>query len=251
MRNYAVGIMNIKGLIYFTAVMVLFETTSCKKDVSITSTSGLKFHISYSVDKDSLTFDSIRFVNASGNHYSVNRLEYYLSGFTFTKSEGGSFVSPSVCYMNATEPATSDILINAVPQGNYAGLSFYIGLDPEKNKTNFLPNTLDNINMAWPDAMGGGYHFMKMEGYFLDSTGKNQNGFAMHLGKNENLVKVEIIHPFILTDQTINFGLKMNLNEWFKNPVLYDLNKDGNYSMGNVAAMTKLSQNGKDVFTLE
>jgi hypothetical protein len=53
-----------------------------------------------------------------------------------------------------------------------------------------LSTTLDNLNMAWPTAMGGGYHFLKMEGHYLDSLNTNQ-GYAIHIGKNENLMPVK------------------------------------------------------------
>lgn len=105
--------------------------------------------------------------------------------------------------------------------------------------------------MAWPDAMGGGYHFMKMEGYFLDKSGLNKNGYAMHLGNNFNLIKVDINIPISITGETQNKTLTMNINEWYKNPSFYDFEIDGNYSMGVPNAMSKLAQNGKDVFTVK
>ena len=49
--------------------------------------------------------------------------------------------------------------------------------------------------MAWPTAMGGGYHFMKVEGHYLDTSNTIQ-GFAIHLGKNNNLVNVLINQYF-------------------------------------------------------
>jgi hypothetical protein len=62
-------------------------------------------------------------------------------------------------------------------------------------------------------------------------------------------VKVKIFSTFSFSHQQRNCTLAMNLNEWFCNPETYDLNIDGNYSMGNMAAMHKLSMNGSDVFT--
>ncbi len=40
----------------------------------------------------------------------------------------------------------------------------------------------------------------------------------------------------------------MNINEWYKNPEIYDFNTDGGYSMGNMMAMMKIAGNGADVF---
>ncbi len=138
---------------------------------------------------------------------------------------------------------------DSIPVGIYSSVTFYIGLDSLTNKTGILPNSLENINMAWPDMMGGGYHFMKMEGHFLDST-NTINGYAMHLGKNPNLVTININKQINLK---INQEKKliMNINEWYKHPLIYDFNVDGNYSMSVMSAMMKLSKNGKDVFTIQ
>jgi hypothetical protein len=103
--------------------------------------------------------------------------------------------------------------------------------------------------MAWPDMMGGGYHFMKLEGSYVDSTGTY--GYAMHVGKNAYLVNCTMSHHFDLNTGLNAKELVMNVNEWFKNPAIYDFNVDGNYSMGVMAAMTKLKNNGTDIFTIQ
>jgi len=43
----------------------------------------------------------------------------------------------------------------------------------------------------------------------------------------------------------------MNMNEWFKNPAVYDFNMDGNYSMSSMMAMEKLMMNGADVLKIK
>jgi hypothetical protein len=48
----------------------------------------------------------------------------------------------------------------------------------------------------------------------------------------------------------VNFTMTMNLNEWFRNPAIYDFNVDGSSSMGSMSAMMKLAMNGPDVFRL-
>lgn len=230
---------------------VVLGIFSCKKDIAIPDPGSIKFAVEYTVDGGSLQFDTIKYLNAAGNKYSINHLEYFVSGFTFNKSDGSSHKSNSVFYANAQRPLTNSIVIDNLPQGSYTSISFFIGLDSNTNKTNFLPNTLDNINMAWPDSMGGGYHFMKMEGYFLDKTGLQKDGYTMHLGKNINLVKIDLNIPLVITKDIQTKTLTMNINEWYKNPSVYDFEVDGNYSMGLPNAMSKLTQNGKDVFTIK
>ena len=230
---------------------ILFIAGSCKDDPAKIDKGNVSFKISYSIDTDTLQIDTIKYLNAAGNKYSVNHFEYFLSGFTFYKDDNTTYTSDEVFYVNIKKPLTNVLSIQNIPFGDYKSISFNIGLDSFKNKTNSLPNTIENINMAWPDAMGGGYHFIKLEGYFLDKTGTKQDGYAMHLGTNPNLIKIELNHSFKITNSTINKKLIANINEWFKNPANYDFDIDGNYSMGVKGAMSKLAQNGKDLFKIE
>ena len=102
--------------------------------------------------------------------------------------------------------------------------------------------------MEWPVVMGGGYHFMMFEGHFIDSTGTP--GFAMHLGTSASLCPVSIQQTLSIGQADKEIRLSMNINEWFRNPAIYDFNVDGNYIMGNVQAMSKLAANGVDVFSM-
>jgi hypothetical protein len=103
--------------------------------------------------------------------------------------------------------------------------------------------------MEWPVLMGGGYHFMMLEGHFADSSGTP--GFAMHLGTNASLCPVNITDTFSLTQDDFTLHINMNINEWFRTPYVYDFNVDGNYIMGNIQSMSKIAANGFDAFTIE
>jgi hypothetical protein len=103
--------------------------------------------------------------------------------------------------------------------------------------------------MLWPDVMGGGYHFLKLEGKYLDSL-KNEKGIAIHIGLNSSLVNHHPINSDIkiVENNTSSVKLAMNLNEWFMNPYTFDFNRDGNYTMGDSTAMNFIKNNGNDVF---
>ena len=103
--------------------------------------------------------------------------------------------------------------------------------------------------MEWPDGMGGGYHFLKFEGHFVDSG--NTFGFAMHIGTNNYLVNGKLWARITLGDGVNTLNVGMNMNEWFKNPAVYDFNMDGNYSMSSMMAMEKLMMNGADVLKIK
>lgn len=224
---------------------------SCSKDDETTPAKDntLSLELSFKAGADAVLFDTILYTNAAGNVYSVSRLEFYVSNIHLQKPDSSWVDISDYSYVDARETATLTIT-NKIPlTGQFIGMKLQVGLDSVHNITNALPATNENINMAWPDMMGGGYHFMKFEGKYQD--GANTPGFAMHLGRNETLVNCMISHSFTLTEGNNKLDLVMDINEWFDHPQVYDFNVDGNYSMGVMPAMMKLSQNGVDIFTLQ
>lgn len=222
--------------------------TSCKKDIDpIESPVDIQFIINHSVDGSELIFDSILYQNDAGNQYKVTKLEYYISNITLFEADGDSTYLSDIIYINGK---TKDITvaIKKVMSGKYKKIKLNVGLNAKQNISNSLPNTSYNINMAWPDGMGGGYHFLKLEGQCKDGAGTN--GYAVHLGNNISLVTCEINKEFtIISGQ--NLKLKMNLNEWYRSPANYDFKTDGGYTMGNMVLMKKIAANGFNIFDLE
>lgn len=237
---------HLSGLLF--GLFVLFQL-SCNRDEVEPVRGSLKINLHYTVDADSLFADSIRYVNLAGNHYSITRLEYYLSDVTVQLDDGMVYHSNKVYYINALSKDYAQILIDSIPYGHYSGIRFHIGLPPERNVSYTLPNTEENINMSWPDVMGGGYHFLKLEGNVITPSGNM--GYAMHLGNNASLVN--IIAPVSLKiEAPLNtIEATMNINEWWRDPNTYDLLTDGNHIMGNQTLMSKFAANGYNVFSFK
>lgn len=203
--------------------------------------------VTHNIDALPLTYDTIRYFNEVGNHYSVTRLEYYLSGLVLKGADAtADHALAGPWYINGTWPNTFSL--GTVPAGVYSGIEIDLGLPPALNQTNALPNTMENVNMAWPIPMGGGYHFMKFEGHFMHQG--QPTGFAMHLGKNQNLVHCVINQAFVVTDDQGSLTLQFNLNEVFSNPYMYDL-ATGNQSMGSDSLMAVLRDNCTTAFLFE
>lgn len=206
-------------------------------------------NLTFECDGVSLVKDQFNYTNAAGNNYSVNRLQFYLADFTFRKTDGTEVKSDEVFFVDFFAGKNLSFKFSKIPAGNYDRIKFCIGLPPSQNLTGALPNTIENSNMAWPDMMGGGYHFLKMEGQFKFSG--NTYGYALHLGKNPHLVRIDSSKSFNLTGSSALLSMKMNINEWFRTPHTYDLNTDGNYTMGTDSLMLKIAENGTDVFTIQ
>jgi len=231
--------------IQLVALFALMLLAGCKKEEQGSGTVGVQ--IAYKVDSKDLAFDVKDYICEAGYPYEISKLEYYLSSFSMKDSKGKLHTVEGIFYVNAKRSETNLLTFTDVPAGDYTDLYFTLGLDTAKNKSNALEATVDNTNMAWPDMMGGGYHFMKFEGYFTNSS--SNTGFALHLGRNGNAVMVHVTKSFsVKADQNNALNLTMNINEWFKHPQVYDFVTDGQYSMSNNTAMQKLSANGVDVF---
>ncbi len=239
-----------KNLLLVLSLVVCLLQISCRKNSGNSINHGkILISIQHKVDGAQLLFDSAIYTNAAGNIYSVEKLEYYLSNFRIYKKGILCSSIDAVVLINADTNLTFSITPPAGLQtGIYDSIAFLIGLDSAHNNSYGLPQTLDNLNMAWPDVMGGGYHFFKLEGHY--KTSGAHAGYAMHLGQNGYQVNAGIPCSIpILPTGDASLNISMNINEWFTHPATYDFDTDGIFSMGYPTLMQKLATNGADVFT--
>ena len=195
------------------------------------------------VDGQPLIFDSLMYMNDAGHAYSITRLEYYISDLHLIGASSHSVDGPY--YVNARNGTTVEL--SALPIGVHDSASLLLGLPPGLNTTGGLPVTMENNAMAWPEPMGGGYHFIKLEGHFMN--GNNSSGYAMHIGMDEFLAHCVMPDPIDIDAPPGELVLRFNINEIFRTPHNYDLST-GNYSMGSMMLMGQLRDNLTDAFTL-
>ena len=243
---------SIVNTILIGSFLMAFTLYSCKKEEAKTEplpNTSLSILLSHHCDGKIVQYDSLLYTNESGSKYSVSRLEYYISGIRLYNSNGDVFTSNKIQYVNGRE-LSNKLSIPYLPTGKYTGIDFLIGMAPAQNISNSLDNTPENINMQWPEVIGGGYHFLKFEGRYLDSANINQ-GFTMHIGTNDMPIQHQkiAINVEVVESVSAELELKMNINEWFKNPYTYDFNKNGNYTMAIPELMMLLKNNGYDTFT--
>ena len=241
------------SLVLLSSVLTL-ALPSCRKEAakeqappSTTTETSTALRVEHHVDGNALQFDTLQYTNAAGHTYSVTRLQYYLCALTLIGTSGTpDHTIAGPWYVDASLNPRYNL--GTLPSGSYSGATVHLGLIPSLNLTGALPNTLDNVNMAWPDMMGGGYHFMKLEGHFAH-TGQT-TGFAMHLGRDANLPICTLPYPITLDGSSGTIVLRFNINEVFRTPHTYDL-ETGNQSMGSMALMGLLRDNCADAFALQ
>jgi hypothetical protein len=122
--------------------------------------------------------------------------------------------------------------------------------------------------MFWPAPLGGGYHYMKLNGEWIDSL-SNIRLFNFHMGIGQiyagGVISIDSItgyvqNYFAATLPSSSFTLDsagtkeiaiiMNVESWFETPHVWDFDYWGSNIMQNQAAMNTAKENGFDVFTL-
>lgn len=232
-------------------LVFVFLLSACHKEevedvpLVVPHVESVTLGIEHHMDGVDLANDTLLYYTVAGHNYSVSRLQYYLSEIVL---QGTGSTPNDTIHGPYYVDGNRSFALGIMTAGTYSGATLLLGLPPSINLTGGLPNTLENLNMAWPDPMGGGYHFIKFEGHFMNAD--IPTGFAMHVGGNAYLPHAELDQPLILDGRSGTLVMRFNLNELFRTPHTYDL-ATGNYSMGSMALMGQLRDNAADAFTIE
>lgn len=254
-----------KNTFYILLMLFVILFNACKKDED--EQANVTFNFSHEIDGSPVIFDSLMYVNAAENHYLITEIQYFISDITFYKSgqEYAYTTNEYIKYLDTNIPSTLTWAFPAeLRKGNYDSLSFTFGIDSVKNVSNMFVNPPER-DMFWPEMMGGGYHYMKLNGKWIPDSETQPQAFNIHLGIGQiyandtsstverfvqNYFKVTIHQSFKLSGKTNNIGIVMDVNSWFDTPEVYDFDHWGAHIMQNQNAMHTICLNGKDVFSL-
>lgn len=227
-------------------LVLSFLMISCDKNEDI---SELKLRIDHRVDGEILELETDLYQNTAGNNYKVLNLKYYISDIKLWRNDILVKEIEDIHYVDASLMGEYTLVFPNLDPGDYTGISYLIGLSEENNVSGGLENTIANNNMQWPDILGGGYHFLKFEGYFYPEN-SDQQGYAVHLGTSIGLVEGELHSDIQIKEGETMINLAFELNNLFDNPYDYDLSIDGSHTMGDSVLMSKIAQNGRDVLEI-
>jgi len=245
---------------------ILITFASCDKTSDTEKTGNMVVTFQHSVGQQPLEYDTIKYVNAAGNPYMVTEIQYFISDICLHKSNGDSVLLNKENNIHYVDTGLPDTWIwnlkDSIPEGQYSAISFTFGINEKENISLRFTNPPES-NMFWPQFLGGGYHYMKLNGKWRD-TADVITPFNFHLGIGQiydstgnitgfvqNYFKVTLPSSSfsISGGQTVQVTLDMNINEWFEDPNIYDFNVWGGQIMQNQTAMHLACQNGHNVFT--
>ncbi|WP_418508638.1 MbnP family protein [Corallibacter sp.] len=254
-----------KKLFLIMTVCALFFNCSSDNNVPLNvfeSNVNPTFNFTHTWDETSVTnddFNTISFTNANGDMMSIERLRYLISNITFHHEDGTQYVIPDYLLvdLNSGENLTFESNFD-IPKGNYTNVTFTFGFNNDDNYNTSYPD-LNSASWNVPDMLGGGYHYMQLEGKFIDNT-DTEIGYQYHAIRAvnatdpDNLVFQDTFFEVNLGETSITnditFDISMNIAAWFKNPNLWDLNNLHSMMMPDFDAQVMIYNNGQDVFSL-
>lgn len=261
--------MKINTTLLFLALLTII--TACREEEEKPAETRMKMVFSHSVDGNALITDSPIYTNTAGNDYEVTEIMYFISDLKLYHQDG-RVIEPAtwddIHYIDTNIPGTLEWNVGTgIPAGTYDSLTFIFGISAEKNQSFMFVNPPE-VNMAWPELLGGGYHYLMINGWWINTQG-NRMPYNFHLGigqiyeNNSGLVEditgfiqnAFPVHPMggsftVEEGKTITANLTMNVNSWFDTPVIFDFNQYGGAIMQNQEAMHIGCLNGADAFSV-
>lgn len=240
----------------FFILLLSVSIFSCKEDDASTSeSSSIEFNFKHLYKQQTLEIKSdnqLIYNTSTGNDYNVKSLKYYISKIILEKADGTLYDVNMYKLINPAESQNyTRYTLDNIPSGVYTKLHFTFGIDSTRNVLLGLPNNSETNSMEWPIVLGGGYHFMMLEGVFRKSD-SSLSGYAIHLGKTPNQYKASFnVDLDFSVPSTKNIDIIMNIDQWFDGINKINLNDSYGYIMEDSLKQIQFKQNASSVFSIE
>lgn len=194
------------------------------------------------------------FTNENNDELTIARLRYLISNIQLTNSDGVTTNVEGYQLIDLSDLSTLSFNPNlTVPAGNYT-MSFVYGFNEEDNVNGAYPD-LNAASWNWPENLGGGYHFMQMDGQY-DVNTTIPKPYNYHNGTarvSDGVFEQNFVEVVIPNSLEVRPGkaieIIMDISEWYKNPYTWDLSVYDTPLMGNYDAQKKMNLNAGSVFS--
>lgn len=249
-------------------LMLALLTMACTKQPE---KAEIDLNIGYEINDKPLVIDTLCYENAAGNRFLITEIQWFLSNIQLLGQDGqwhtlkhldaenpSAVETEHIFYIDTDIPESHTLRGQKIPIGHYSLLRFTFGLDENDNQTGIF-NDSPESEMFWPYVLGGGYHYMKLNGKFVNSEGR-LNPLAIHLGIGQNEDCTEYYQNYFIVELPIDLDVKANtensidltmvIDNWFRYSHTIDFNVYGSSIMQNQAAQQAFKENGQDVFII-
>jgi len=256
-----------------TLALMVFVLVSCKKSDDTpeeVNPGSMSFRFDHHVNGQSLRLDTLIYTNAAGNHFKVTDLQYFVSDLILHRKDGitlSILTRDGIHYIDERLPETKTWQPEEqIAAGEYDSLRMTFGINEVKNVSNRFPNPPER-DMAWPDILGGGYHYMKMNMMWKSDTMSQPMPFMFHLGIGQIYSGVtpdpDSITGYVQNYFTVNLPLSfmvgngepkeititMDIDQWFGAEEVFDFTQYPMMIMQDQPAMEKGCRNGRHAFS--
>lgn len=249
-------------------ILLVLLVTACTKHVE---KAELDLNIGYEVNGNPLVTNSLCYVNEVGNQFMITEIQWFLSDIQLLDQNGDwhtlkqrnatdsmAELNEHIFYIDTDIPESTSLHGKRIPVGHYSALRFTFGLDERDNESYRFTDPPES-DMFWPEVLGGGYHYMKLNGKYLDNENRLAP-LAIHLGIGQSEDGSQFYQNYFIVELPIDFtvaanaknqlDLTMVVDNWFRTPYPIDFNQYGSSIMQNQTAQRLLSGNGQDVFKI-
>jgi len=235
--------------------------TSCVKDTKIEPEQPVKKDSTQLIvdftaiaNNEKLALTTKTYTNSSGDFFSVNMFNYYVSNVKLINVDGSVYIEPESYHLIKHTDGKTSFTIEKLPQGDYTQIEFLIGVDSIRNISGAQVGALDVANqMFW--EWESGYIFLKLEGNYVSSSVTIEEAYAIHIGGFKGKFKC-------LQTAMLNFNTTLNavgskpskihintvIDEIFKTPK--HIGFDSYYGAIGDPMFKSISENYKDMFVI-
>ncbi|MDY0077367.1 MAG: hypothetical protein RBR87_08835 [Bacteroidales bacterium] len=175
-----------KKLFWIGVIASILVVSGCNKTEEVNAFGDFSLKVKHEVEGEALKTDALIYTNAAGNRYMVTEIQWFISDIQLIKEDVEATgitqnVDENIFYIDTDIEETHTINSSyPIPSGNYSGIRFTFGLAKEANKSHRFVNPPESF-MFWPEYLGGGYHYMKLNGKWINEAGVIEP-FNFHLG---------------------------------------------------------------------
>ena len=202
---------------------LLITLAACRKGENIGNVSVVFDHVfsgaDFSVDTTSV------YALDNGQELVFSRLQYYISNIAFQREDGTWWEEEESYHIVNAINVKPAIELTGLPEGNYTGMRYLIGVDSLRNFSGAQEGALSPSNeMFW--SWNTGYIFFMVEGTCLQRPEENPF-FLYHVGgfKDPFIGSQEKMHDFnknltLRDGATSQVILEVGVDQIFQGPAL-------------------------------
>ncbi len=187
------------GLIILTGSLLVFCKDSPVEE-PIDDFGKMVIYFDHTINGQPVQFDTLMYTNVAGNHYLINEIQYFISDVTLYKGDGTIKVIDDwddIHYVDSDLPETHVWNVyDKIGPGSYDSIAFTFGFNEAKNISFMYVNSPEK-EMFWPEYLGGGFHYMKLNGKWLPEGQTQTLPFNFHHGHWSNLLPGIRFHYWI------------------------------------------------------